>query len=81
MEDEDEYCPPSETIKENYDYEYIVYSEDDDMPYKYRHIRKYGQRSVKNEYYVLMHKLKSELHMSENQAQGAICAVANILFV
>ena len=50
-----------------------------DMPYNYQHIR-HGLWSVREEYYVVMHKLKSELHMSENQAQGAVCAVANILF-
>ena len=36
--------------------------------------------SVKPEYYITMHKLKSELHSSENQVQGATCTVANNLF-
>ena len=31
-------------------------------------------------YYITMHTLKSEFHLSENQAQGAICTVANNLF-
>ena len=51
----------------------------DDMPEHYRHIR-YGLRSVRPEYYITMHKLKSEFHLSENQAQGAICTVENNLF-
>ena len=45
--------------------------ENDDMPPQYRHIR-HGPRSIKPEYYVTMHILKLELHLSENQAQGAI---------
>ena len=41
---------------------------------------KWFEYSVRSEYYIAMNKLKSELHMSEKQAQGAICTVANILF-
>ena len=37
-------------------------------------------RSVCPEYYVLTHKLKTESHLLEAQAQGAIAVVANILF-
>ena len=51
----------------------------DDMPYKYRHIR-HGLRSVRAEYYIAMNQLKSELHMSEHQAQESICTIANTLF-
>ena len=36
--------------------------------------------SVKPEYYATMHKLKSKFHLSENQAQGARCTVANNLY-
>ena len=53
--------------------------QDDDMPYKYRHIRT-GLRSVRKEYYVLAERLKAELHMSEKQVQGSIIATANMLF-
>ena len=49
------------------------------MKPQYQHIR-HGPCSVKPEYYLTMHKLKSELHLSENQAQGATCTVANNLF-
>ena len=49
------------------------------MPFCFHHIRS-GLRSVRSEYYKLTHKLKSELHLSEAQAQGAIISVANILF-
>ena len=51
--------------------------ENDDMPPQYQHIT-HGPCSVKPEYYITMHKLKSELHSSE--VQGAICTVANNLF-
>ena len=50
-----------------------------DMPFSFCHIRS-GLRSVRLEYYKLTHKLKSELHLSEAQAQGTIISVANILF-
>ena len=53
--------------------------ENDDMPPQYQHIR-HGAHSVKPEYYTTMHKLKSGLHLSENQVQGAICTVTNNLF-
>ena len=39
-----------------------------------------GPCSVKPEYYATMHKLKSKFHLSENQAQGARCTVANNLY-
>ena len=57
----------------------LIDDKEDQIPFEYRHIRS-GPRSVRLEYYILVHKLKSELHMSERQAQGAIVAVANILF-
>ena len=53
--------------------------ESDDMPPQYQHIR-HGPCSVKLQYYVTMLKLKSEFHLSKNQAQEAICTVANNLF-
>ena len=52
---------------------------ENDMPPQYWHIR-YGPHSVKPEHFETMHKLKSELHLSENQVEGAICTVANDLF-
>ncbi len=55
------------------------YDPNDELPVKYRHIRE-GMRSVKPEYYSTIHTLKSEYHLSERQAQGAICTVANNLF-
>ena len=51
----------------------------DDMPFRFRHIQS-GLRSVRPEYYKLTHKLKSELHLPEAQAQGAKISVANTLF-
>ena len=40
-----------------------------------------GPRSIRPEYYILIHKLKNQHIMSENQSQGAIIEVANTLFV
>ena len=54
-------------------------SENDPLPYQFRHIRS-GPRSVRPEYYVLTHKLKSQYHMSETQVQGSILSTFNILF-
>ena len=44
-----------------------------DMTPRYQHIR-HRPCSGKPEYYVKMHKLKSELHLSKNQEQGAMCS-------
>ena len=52
---------------------------DDELPYIYRHIRS-GARSVRPEFYILIHKLKAQLHISEKQAEGAVVEVANTLF-
>ena len=49
------------------------------MPLKWRYIRR-GERSVREEYKILVHKLKAELHMSERQCRGAIVHTANDLF-
>ena len=57
----------------------LIDDENDDMPHRYLHIRN-GPRSVRPEFHVLMHTLKSELPLSEVQAQGARIGVANILF-
>ena len=56
-----------------------ILDHENDMPPQYWHIR-YGPHSVKPEHFETMHKLKSELHLSENQVEGAICTVANDLF-
>ena len=53
--------------------------ENDDMLPQYGDIRD-RPCSIKPEYYLTMHKLKSELHLSENQQQGAICTLVNNLF-
>ena len=77
-ESDKEFSDSEESIKYAFSSSLLDH-EDDDMPPQYRHIR-HGPRSVRPEYYVTMHKLKSKLHLSENQAQGAICTVANNLF-
>ena len=50
-----------------------------DMPFRFCHNQN-GIQSVMPEYYKLTDKMKTELHLSEVQAQGAIISVANILF-
>ena len=52
---------------------------EDDLPYKYRHIRE-GPRSVKDEVYQVITILQSKFHLSNRQAEGAIITVANKLF-
>ena len=67
-----------ETVKKaKYSYHPHVETEIVDMPYKYQPIRS-GIRSVRPEYYTLIHQLTSRYHMSRRQAQGAV--VANFLF-
>ena len=53
--------------------------EKDDIPSKYRHLRR-SERKVKNEVYETIDELKSVYHMSENQAEAAIICVGNKLF-
>ena len=55
--DVDEFLPDSDlpTGKTKYTFEHVLDSEGDDMPFTYRHIRD-GQRSVKSENYVSLHK-------------------------
>ena len=70
---------PSPSKKTKYEYINTPVNENDEMPEQYRYIRD-GPRSVKKEYYVLLQKLMSQLHMSQAQAEGAIVATANDLF-
>ena len=74
---EEEYCPQPE-IHEKYQFNLTI-DNNDDMPYEYWHVRN-GSQSVREEYYIAMHRMKSELHMSDNQVEGSICISANILF-
>ena len=60
-------------------YRYHCNPDDDPMPLKWRHIRS-GPKKVREDYKVLVHKLKSTLHMSDRQVQGAIVHIANDLF-
>ncbi|CAM1308497.1 Uncharacterised protein g4871 [Pycnogonum litorale] len=52
---------------------------DDDMPKRYQHIRD-SVRKIRSEIYEAVDKLKSNYHMSENQAEGAIVTVVNKVF-
>ena len=61
------YNPSTETADEKF--EVLVGDPEDDLPFKYRHVR-YGLHGVRPEYYLAMNRMKSELHMSEEQAQG-----------
>lgn len=70
---------PSPCKKLRYEYIDTPIIENDEMPQQYRFIRD-GPRSVRREYYVLVQKLTSQLHMSQTQAEGAIVATANDLF-
>ena len=56
-----EYCPQSE-IHKKYKFNSTIDNDDDnddDMPYEYAHVWK-GPKSVPEEYYIAMHRMKSE---------------------
>ena len=71
-----EYNP--ENKKGNYDSD-IGYGSSSDIPERYCHVI-YGNRSVRNEVYSLMHTMSSDVHMPKRQIQASILAVANILY-
>ena len=54
---DDEYEP----VEVNYSYYDVDDDPDDDLPYKYRHVR-HGLRGVRPEYYVAMNRMKAEHH-------------------
>ena len=60
-------------------YEYALDHSEDDLPYKYRHVRS-SVKCVKDEIYIVYEKLAAVYHMSHRQIQGAITTVANELF-
>ena len=65
--------------KQRYVYADELDHPDDDLPFKYRHIRS-GLRKVKPEFWTVKSILQSEYHMSDEQSDGAITVVANHLF-
>ena len=66
-------------LKKNYDYvKSFEENDDDDMPFKCRHIHS-GLRSVRPEFYTRIHKLKSLYQMSQRQAEAAVIEVGNCL--
>ena len=62
-------------------YEKKLESSNDDMsmPKRYCHIRS-GERNVCEEIYSAMHLLSSKYHMSNQQIEGSIITIANMLF-
>lgn len=80
-ENDSTYMEPEETSKKmKYEYEEVIDNDNDELPYKFRHIRTKKQRSVRPEVYQIIAKMKSKYHMSQAQAEGAIVEVANGLF-
>ena len=73
---DEEYVPPK---RQKYDYQEELNEDLDRLPPKFRHPRD-GLRSIRPELYALMHFLSSSLHMSHEQVEGSIVAVANMLF-
>ena len=67
------------TEKTKYDYRKELDIIEDELPYKYRHIRS-SFRNVRPEVYQVIAKMKSKYHMSQVQAEGAIVEIGNILF-
>lgn len=68
-----------EKKKSKYEFNNVIDSTDDELPFKYRHIRD-GPRSVRPEIYFVISKLSSVYHMSEAQIEGSIVTIANELF-
>jgi len=80
VSDNDNFDPEEGQSKAKKRYEYAPSLDiQDDMPYKYRHVRE-GMRRVKPEFYKVAHCLAATYHMSRNQIEGALCTVANTLF-
>ena len=71
---DDDYVPDAKKM-----YEYIPLHEDenDDMPFKYRHVR-HGLRSVRPEIYEAAHTLNAKYHMSRRQIEGAFIEVGKV---
>ena len=65
--------------RQKYSYHIEQDEKSDELPHKYRHPR-CGLRKVRPELYALMHYLSASLHMSHEQVEGSIVAVANSLF-
>ena len=78
-EDQDFTAMKEPDQKKRYVFVNEVDDPEDDLPYKYRHIRT-GQQSIRPEYYTVKSILQSEYHMSDHQSDGAIIVVANHLF-
>lgn len=79
-DDADEnYVPPEpeeREERENYSFTKVLDDPKDDLPQRFRHIRD-GLHGVNPSYYVAMNRMKAELHMSEEQAQGSVCIIFN----
>ena len=60
-------------------YQAVIDDKDDDLPYKYRHIR-HGLCSVRPQVYKVIKILQAKYHLSYEQAVGAIITISNILF-
>ena len=72
---DDNYVPESK----KYDYVSLHEDPNDDMPFKYRHIRE-GMRSVRPEVYEAAHTLNAKYHMSRHQIEGAFIEIGNKVF-
>ena len=75
VDNDEEYVAPEEE-KKKYSFTEVLGDPSDDLPHRFRHIRS-GLHSVNPSYYVAMNRMKSELHMSEEQSQGSVCIIFN----
>ena len=66
-------------LKNKRKYEPVFDHSEDDLPYKYRHVRT-SIKGVRPEIYTAYSKMASIYHMLHRQIQGAITTVANELF-
>ena len=65
--------------KKKYNYQETVDDPSDDLPYHYQHVCK-GERSAKDEFWLVKKILQSKYHMSDYQSDTDIIEVANHLF-
>ena len=70
-----DYIPDPDSYK--YNYQPSISTEEEDMPFKYRHVR-HGLRSVRPEVYEIAHTLNAEYHMSRRQIEGSFVEISKL---
>ena len=74
--DDEDYVPSEKKSRFNFDH---AGRGNEELPDKYCHVRE-GLRSVREDIYIVMNKLSSQLHMSRHQVEQSIVITVNQLF-